>query len=277
MRIGFCIALLVIFSYSGNAQPSPEPPEELVRRVITNEVRAEDQDHSHWMFQLETATKNSQKEIDEVLETKDGDLKRPIQINGRKLSAEESDKELERLLHNPDSLRKSLKEKSEDSARSQRLLKLLPDAFVFSYRERRGDLVQLNFKPNPRFHPASREAEVFHAMEGSLWLDGKQQRLAEIRGHLARKVKFGGGLLGHLDQGGTFEVRQEPVAEGYWELTALHVHMRGKALFFKTIGVQQDYSRSNFQRVPDDLSLAQGLQMLRKQASPHGSMIDGPG
>src|SRR5436309_12679320 len=96
MRLPLSTAWLVIFSCPGIAQRSPEPPEELVRRVITNEVRAEDQDHSHWMFQLETATKNSQKEIDEVLETKDGDLKRPIQINGRKLSAEESDKELER-------------------------------------------------------------------------------------------------------------------------------------------------------------------------------------
>ena len=40
------------------------------RVVITNEARAEDQDHSHWMFLLETQTKNSQKEIDEVVETR---------------------------------------------------------------------------------------------------------------------------------------------------------------------------------------------------------------
>lgn len=113
----------------------------------------------------------------------------------------------------------------------------------------------------------SRESEVFHAMGGSLWLEGKQQRLAEIRGHLVTQVKFGVGLLGHLDPGGTFEVKQEPVAERYWELTALHVHMKGKALFFKTIGVQQDDFRSNFQPVPDDLSIAQGLQILRKQAA----------
>src|SRR5437899_10583701 len=99
MRIGLCTALLVVFSCPGSAQRSPEPPEELVRRVITNEARAEDQDHSHWMFQLETAKKNSQEEIDEVVETRDGDLKRPIRINRRELTADESDKLLERLLH----------------------------------------------------------------------------------------------------------------------------------------------------------------------------------
>jgi len=70
---------------------------------------------------------------------------------------------------------------------------------------------------------------------------------------------------GHLDKGGTFEVKQEPVARGFWELTALHVEMRGKVLFFKTIGVQQNYSRSNFRRVPDNVTLAQAAQMLREQ------------
>ena len=142
---------------------------------------------------------------------------------------------------------------------------MLPDAFLFGYGDQRGGLVELTFKPNPQFHPSSREAEVFHAMEGSVWVDDKENRLVEIAGHLISEVKFGGGLLGHLDKGGTFEVKQEPVARGFWELTALHVEMRGKVLFFKTIGVQQNYSRSNFRRVPDNVTLAQAAQMLREQ------------
>jgi len=52
-------------------------------------------------------------------------------------------------------------------------------------------------------------------------------------------VKFGGGLLGHLHPGGTLDVKQAEVAPGYWELTVLNVHMKGKALFFKTIAVNQ--------------------------------------
>jgi hypothetical protein len=61
--------------------------------------------------------------------------------------------------------------------------------------------MQLNFSPNPGFRPRTHEAKVFHAMLGSLWVDDKQQRLEEITGRLAREVKFGGGVLGHLDQG----------------------------------------------------------------------------
>ena len=106
--------------------------------------------------------------------------------------------------------------------------------------------MELNFSPSPSFHPPTHEAEVFHAMQGSMWVDAKQDRVGEISGGLVREVKFGGGLLGHLDKGGTFQVKQAAVAASYWELTLFRVQMKGKAFFFKTIGVQQNYTRSEF-------------------------------
>ena len=145
---------------------------------------------------------------------------------------------------------------------------MLPQAFIFSYAGQQGGRTRMDFKPNPHFHARTHEAEVFHAMEGSLWVDAKQNRLAEISGRLMHPVKFAGGLLGHLDSGGTFVVKQEPVAPGYWELTLLNVHMKGKALFFKTISVQQDFSRSDFKKVLDDLTLAKAADALTSRNLP---------
>ncbi|MBV8053048.1 MAG: hypothetical protein JOZ80_17805 [Acidobacteriaceae bacterium] len=104
-------------------------------------------------------------------------------------------------------------------------------------------------------------------MAGSIWVDAKQKRLAEISGRLMREVKFGWGMLGYLDQGGHFVVKQEEVAPGYWELTSLDVQMNGKALFFKTIAVQQKYVRSEFRQVPPDLDVAKAAQMLQNQVA----------
>ncbi|HEX4785751.1 MAG TPA: hypothetical protein VH350_15525, partial [Candidatus Sulfotelmatobacter sp.] len=73
-----------------------------------------------------------------------------------------------RLINNPAELKRSKRETDEDQARSQRLLKMLPDALVFEYGEQRGDLVALKFKPNPHFRPQSHEAAAVHAMEGVL-------------------------------------------------------------------------------------------------------------
>src|SRR5438552_2695501 len=167
---------------------------------------------------LETQKPNGQTEADEVVETQNRDLKRPLLINARALTAEQqqkSDKRIRQFVRNPATLRKSLNEKNQDAARSQRLLKMLPDAFHFNYGERRGDIIQLNFAPNPSFHPPTHEAEVFHAMEGSVWVNGKEARVEEITGHLIHEVKFGRGLLGHLNKGGTFDVKQAEVARGY--------------------------------------------------------------
>ena len=219
------------------------------------------------MLRLETR-KSGKTEVKEVVETKDGDLDRLISVNGKPLPEDqrrERQRGLQRLVSNPAELKKSRREQDEDQVRSQRLLKTVPDALVFEYEEQRGDLAELKFKPNPHFRPPSHEAAVVHAMEGVLWVNGRQKRLVEISGHLTHPVRFGGGVLGHLDAGGHLYVKQEEVQPGYWELAVLDVDMNGKALFFKTIGVQEEMKRSMFRRVRDDLTAAQGANLLNQQ------------
>jgi len=93
-----------------------------------------------------------------------------------------------------------------------------------------------------------------------------------LQGHLSENVKFAGGLLGHLDKGGEFHVKQSEIVPGHWEITLLHVNMHGKVLFFKTISVQEDKVRTAFQRVPDSLMLAQAAEQLQKE-STHGMQV----
>jgi len=88
---------ILVFLRPARAQPPQWTPDELMRQVVSNELRAEDQDHSHWMFRLETK-KNAQTEVDEVVETNDGDLKRPILVNGHDQTPDrqsEADKQLQ--------------------------------------------------------------------------------------------------------------------------------------------------------------------------------------
>jgi hypothetical protein len=265
--LAFAAGLLFPPLSSSQTSDGRPPANEFVRQIIDNELQAEKNDHSHWMLRLETR-KSGTTEVREVVETKDGDLDWLISVNGKPLpehQRRERERGLRRLISNPAELKKSQREKDEDQVRSQRLLKLLPDALVFEYGEQRGDLVELKFKSNPRFRPPSHEAAVVHAMEGLLWVNRRQKRLVEISGHLTRPVKFGGGILGHLDSGGHFYVKQEEVQPGYWELTVLDVDMKGKALFFKTIGVSEEMKRSTFRRVRDDLTAAQGANLLYQQ------------
>jgi hypothetical protein len=265
MRLYVAVLVVALIRVAAAQVPAPNP-NDFVRRVINNELKLESQDHSHWMFRLDSEKQGKGRQIDQVIETRDGDLTRPLVTNGREVAADQADRRVQEQVHDPEALRKTLKDKEEDASRSQTLLKMLPDAFTFAYAGRRGDLVKLNFSPNPKFKPSGHEAEVFHAMKGNLWLNGKQSRLEEIAGQLIHEVKFGGGVLGHLDPGGDFDVKQAEVAPGFWELTVLNVNMKGKALFFKTIAVQQKYSRTHFQKVRDDLTPAEAAEVLHKQA-----------
>ena len=168
-------------------------------------------------------------------------------------------------MSHPDEQRKLQQASSRKAEQGARLFRILPDIFLFSYAGRQENLVTLTFSPNPNFQPPSLEARVFHCMQGEVTVDIREERLAAISGHLQEDVSFGGGVLGRLDKGGKFEVRQIEVSPGHWEMIALTLDMKGKALLFKAVGVYESENHSDFQRVPDWLTLAEAAAILNKQ------------
>ena len=144
-------------------------------------------------------------------------------------------------------------------------MKMIPDAFLFEYAAENGNLAKITFKPNPSFRPPSREGKVLQQMAGEMWVDTRMKRLASISGQLINEVKFGAGLLGHLEKGGQFIVKRAELAPGDWETTEMVVDMRGKALLFKSISVQQKERHSNFESLPVDITLADAANLLLKQ------------
>ena len=101
-------------------------------------------------------------------------------------------------------------------------------------------------------------------MEGTLIVDKKQHRIHTMKGQLSEDVNIGFGILGRLRKGGTFNVERRQVAPGLWQITETHVHIDGRALFFKTIGQQEDEVKSEFKQVPDGTTLEQAMGMLKQ-------------
>ena len=238
---------------------------DLARRVVTNELRFQD-DHTNWMYRLEKE-QYGKKQVEEIIETKEGSLSRLLSIDDRSLSAKQQEAEDQRvqdLMTSRSAKRKLQRALDAEILQGRRLFKMLPDAFVFNYAGGDGILVKLSFRPNPTFQPPSLEARVFHNMEGEMWVDCKQERLAAFNGHLTQDVKFGLGLLGHLDKGGHFEVRQAEVVPGHWDMTTLSLDMTGKALLFARVGVQKKENHRDFQQVSDDLTLTQAADILNR-------------
>jgi hypothetical protein len=238
---------------------------QVVRDTINHEIDEEAKDTSLWCYRKQQE-KDGKQQLFAACQAKGAEIDRLVALNGKVLDEKHQEAEsyrIESLLKNRGQLKKQAQQQHEDATQATSMLKLIPDAFVYQMEGREGDQIRLNFTPNPAFHPSGHEAEVFHHMEGTLVLDLREKRLAEINGRLDSAVKFGGGLLGHLDKGGTFVVKQQAVGSGVWEVTTLDVQMNGKALFFKTITVRQKEIDTEFKALPQSVTIQQAAVMTK--------------
>ncbi len=250
---------------------------DLVRQTVAQELAAADRtDLKHMFRSRKEGPKGSQTRL--YVETNDAMAGMLVAINDKPLIAEQEQAELGHLtwlMNNPEQLRKKHAREKEDSDRTLRIVKALPDAFRYEYegtetgtsaQGKAGDpLVRLKFSPNPSYSPPSRVEQVLAGMQGYLLIDGAAHRIARIDGTLFRDVNFGWGIIGHLDKGGYFRVQQADVGEGCWELTSMSLRVTGKILVFKGISMVTDEIFSDFQRVPGDLPFAKGVDLLKSE------------
>ncbi len=237
-----------------------------MREVIQNELGGGNGPATYWRYREIDKSKGTQK-LFEVCETKGGTVRELVEINGKPLSPAQQVQQqarLDAILQNPSLVRKKAKARSHDTGKEERLFAMLPKAFFFQYDGTEGNLVRLKFRPDPAFAPPTREAQVFHHMAGEVLIDPRSKRLAEIDGRLITKVKFFWGLLGYLNKGGTFSVRRADVGGGNWKLMRLKVNMNGVALFFKTIGVQENQRYEDYRQNPAGMTLQQAIAQLKQ-------------
>jgi len=222
-------------------------------------------DQSRWQY-LDLVRRPDGEALYLVIETGHGSVRKKLQQNGRPLTDDELRAEDERIrsfVNDPSQQEKQRKDGEQDDKRAASMLRLLPDAFLWSVRSEDHDSVTLAFTPNPNFRPPDMESRVFAAMEGQIVVHKTQNRVVTIKGKLIRDVKFGFGLLGRMNAGGTFNVERREISPGVWQITESHVHITGRALLFKTIGEEEDEVKTQFLPTPAT-SLQKAADLLKE-------------
>jgi len=244
---------------------------QLVAKVVSNELNAHEQ--GRFMYRDQRKTPEGEK-TKELVETDAGAVARLIAIDGRPLTPQqraEEDARLQNLEQHPEVQQQKRREQQQDDEHVKKMFGELPRAFRYQYEGtdfgKSGETLRLNFAPDPQYQPSSREASVFKAMSGKLWVGIPDYRLARIEATLFRDVSFGWGLFGRLDKGGHFFVEQTKVGSLRWESTYVNLQFTGKILLFKTLNLCQVDQLSDFHPVPEGLTLAQGIEMLKKNVS----------
>lgn len=289
-------ALLPQFS---RAQAVPSPSVDaaaLVRRAVANRLAADAIPQPvRFVFHKRDERRDFTQEI---IETRQGDVALTIAANGRALGPIGHQAQIDRL-HNlathPDLQERRRKREQADAARVDKLLRQLPDAYL--YREDSivpctvtvppfisipGDptpppasapppvaqCYHLTFKPNPAFDPPDAESKVLTGMAGEVWIETSQERLVRLRAHLIDNVEFGWGIIGRLDKGGTVFLEQTNIGNDNWQLTRMQLKLTGKALLVKSLSFRITEEMSRFSPVPADLDYRKAIRILLSEQPP---------
>ena len=263
----FAIALAAPGTLAQTTATIQAAPIELVRAAVNNEIAA-DRDHSvkHMFRSRKSGPKGSQTRL--YAETTQAMAGMTIAYNDQPLSQQQIANEearLNGLRDNPEQLKKKQAQEKEDAERTMRIVRALPDAFVYEYAgpQENGPTAKLNFRPNPNYEPPSRVEQVLTGMSGFVEIDKASRRLITIDGTLFKDVSFGWGILGHLDKGGHFLVRQAQTSDGSWMMMHMALSFTGKILLFKSISITSDEVFSDFHRVPAETTFAQAIELLK--------------
>lgn len=258
------ITILLVSTLSLRA----EDPRNLVRQAVQTELVASTNDHSHWLyFEIDRQPSKTVKQW--VAQATTVSLNRVVERNGQSLPESQQRQEISAFINDPRAQAKQRKSGQHDDEQAAELLKMLPDAFIWTDQGTQGNNVRLHFRPNPQFHPPDLEARVFAAMEGDIVIDRGQHRIVSLKGRLIHDVKIAYGLLGNLQAGGTFDVERRELTPKVWEITETHVHIQGHALIFKTISEQEDDVKSHFEQIGASTSLQQAQnELMHQNANP---------
>jgi hypothetical protein len=241
----------------------------LVKQAVNTELAADATDHTCWIS-YEVDRKPGDGVVQWVAQTHQGDVNRVLVRNGQRISESQQKQSVESFIHDSSAQAKQRQAAQRDDDQATRMLKLLPQAFLWTQTSKNEQTTTYHFKPDPNFQPPDRQARVFSAMEGDLMVDNQQHRIQEIKGQLVHDVNFGWGILGRLYHGGTFQVDRRQVAPGLWDITESHIHISGHALIFKTISEQEDDVKTQWQREPDNVTLQQAARAVMQKPDGRG-------
>jgi hypothetical protein len=259
----------LLATVSANAQNAIQPDatqtdaRRLVQQVVTSELGAGAADHSRWLY-LEVDQTPKLHRTRFVAETPVTDVPRIIEENNHRLTETQQRQRTEAFLRDKAAQAKERKKQEEDIKQTVDLLKLLPVAFIWTTTGSQGDETTLHFQPDPHFHPPTVEARILAAVSGDLVVNASKLRIVNLKGQLVHEVKFGGGILGAIKSGGTFDIERREVSEGVWQILETHVHFEGHMLLFKSVSEQEDNVKSGYKRLPDALSLEEANNELFK-------------
>jgi len=287
-------AMLALCCAAQTASSPAQDAAALVRRAVAKRL-AEDATHKPLEFAF--YKKDDRRSfVQQIVETQQGDVAMLVSVNGAPLTPVARQNEMNRLntlAANPTLQQHRQIREQADQARIDKLLHMLPDAFLYHYDQTvpcnvnalpaisllgpssaateagsapDSQCYHLTFTPNPDWDAPDMESRVLRGMAGDVLIEVSDERLHQLNAHLIADVDFGWGIVGRLNKGGTIFLEQDRIGPNDWELTHMRMNLTGRALMVKPLSFRMNEEESRFAQVPS-MPYTEAIRMLESQAS----------
>jgi hypothetical protein len=208
----------------------------------------------------------------ELIETRQGTVARLVERNGQPLTPEEDAAERERLndqIASPDDFMRHHKRTRSTEDYSMQMVRLLPQAMLFSYAPGQPQLagenatqVVLDYRPDPNFKPPNMLSEILTGIEGRVWIDAQTHVMTRIEGRILHPINFGFGILAKLYPGGTIEFEQTRLNADHWVYRHVEEHLNVRELMVKTAPQNVAMTSWDFHTMPTLLDYQDAIRLL---------------
>jgi Tfp pilus assembly protein PilN len=267
MRLMLVAAMVCLAACSATVTHAQRTPRDVVNEMLAQERDAAvHKDNFSYLSNERSERTNGHLWTERVVETPLGRVRLLQAEDGQALSPARMKQERDRLANDaahPEAFQKREQAQKDDETHARQMLNLLPRGFILENIKAQGDDWHIDFRPDPKYSPSGTEEKVLHGMSGWLLVTQAGMRLHHIEGRLPADVGIGFGLVANVKAGSNFETTKA-VEEGQWRTVRVMSDMRGKAVLFKTISKNEDVARTEFRRVPNNLTVAQAVEMLER-------------
>jgi len=273
----FLLLLALTHTHDAEGQAAISAPTESAKTWAVDCAKNEEQliEHpgSYLRYKLRQVDQKGDQLRDQI-ETQQGTVARLIERDGHPLTREQDSAERARLnavISSPDDFARHVRREEESRKNGLNLLRLIPDAMLWSYAPGQPQLQQhgpgvpplivLDFKPDPKWSPPNLQSELLTGLEGRLWIDAATHRIVHLEATIFRSVNVGWGVLAHVYPGGTVTLDQTATGNERWIVHHVAEQFTVRALLVKSVREQATTDTSDYQKVTA-MSYQQAIKLL---------------
>jgi hypothetical protein len=95
----------------------------------------------------------------------------------------------------------------------------------------------VKFTPKRGARPATREARLARAFNGTIWIDEATREVTRVEATAVDSISYGYGLIARLGEGTVITLVREPVEGGIWLPTSIRFKGEGRAMLLRKLNI----------------------------------------